>query len=64
MPPLLMGDDVLKFYPNVDSMLFVVCEGKTSRASVERAREVLQEMNLIGTVVNRSAEREETGYYY
>ena len=64
MPPLLMGDDVLKFYPNVDSTLFVVSEGKTSRESVQRASETLREMNLIGTVVNRSAEREEKGYYY
>jgi len=63
LPPLFMSDDVLKFYPNVDSTLFVVSEGQTSRAIVQRANEVLQEMNLLGVVINRSAEREASGYY-
>ena len=63
MPPLLMGDDVLKFAPNVDSTLFVVSEGVTSRASLLKANEVLQEMNLLGVVLNRSTEREGGGHY-
>jgi Mrp family chromosome partitioning ATPase len=63
LPPLLIGDDVLKFYPNADCTLFVVSEGQTSRAAVQRAQEVLQEMNLLGVVVNRSSEREESAYY-
>jgi CO dehydrogenase nickel-insertion accessory protein CooC1 len=58
-----MSDDVLKFTPNVDCTLFVVSEGQTSRATLQRATETLQEMNLLGVVLNRSAEREESGYY-
>jgi protein-tyrosine kinase len=63
LPPLLVGDDVIKFAPNVDCTLFVVAEGMTSRATLQRATESLQEMNLLGVVLNRSAEREESGYY-
>lgn len=63
MPPLLLSDDVIKFGPNVDCSLFVVSEGGASRAMIQRASEVLKDMNLLGVVLNRSAEREESGYY-
>lgn len=63
MPPLLLSDDMLKFAHNVDCTLFVATEGGTPRASLQRASEMLQEMNLLGVVLNRSAEREESGYY-
>jgi Mrp family chromosome partitioning ATPase len=63
MPPLLLSDDMMKFSHNVDCTLFVVNEGGTPRASLQRANEILQEMNLLGVVLNRSAEREESGYY-
>jgi protein-tyrosine kinase len=63
LPPLLVSDDVIKFAPNVDCTLFVVSEGMTSRATLQRATEALQEMNLLGVVLNCSAEREESGYY-
>lgn len=63
MPPVLLSDDVLRFLPNVDGLLFVVSEGRTPRASLTHAREVLPEDKLLGIVLNRSAEREEGGYY-
>jgi Mrp family chromosome partitioning ATPase len=63
MPPLLLSDDVLRFMPNVDCMLFVVSEGKTLRVALQHARESLPENKLLGIVLNRSAEREESGYY-
>jgi Mrp family chromosome partitioning ATPase len=63
MPPLLLSDDVLRFLPNVDALLFVVSEGKTPRAILERARDTLPEKKLLGVVLNRSAEREISGYY-
>ena len=63
MPPVLLSDDVLRFLPNVDGLLFVVAEGKTPRAAVEHAREVLPDDKLLGVVLNRSAERQESGYY-
>jgi non-specific protein-tyrosine kinase len=63
MPPLLLSDDVLRFLPNVDGLLFVVSEGKTPRSALVHAREVLPEDKLLGVVLNRSHEREESGYY-
>lgn len=63
LPPLLMSDDVLTFVPQVDGVLLVLTEGVTERGSIERARELLAEMNVIGTVLNRSAERDDSYYY-
>jgi protein-tyrosine kinase len=63
LPPLLLSDDVLKFHPNVDCVLLVVSEGVTTRGVLERARETLQDMNLLGVVLNRSSEREDSAYY-
>lgn len=63
MPPVLASDDVLAFSPQIDSLLLVVGEGATSRDSLRSAREVLSEMNLLGVVLNRSAERDDNAYY-
>lgn len=63
MPPLLLADDVLTFAPQVDGLLLVVSEGHTHRSTVEKAAEVLEEMNVIGVVLNRSHERNDSAYY-
>lgn len=63
MPPVLASDDVLAFSPQIDSLLLVVGEGATSRDSLRSAKEVLSEMNLLGVVLNRSAERDDNAYY-
>ena len=63
MPPLLLADDVLTFAPQVDGVLLVVSEGMTQRASVEKAKELLADMNLLGVVLNRSSERDNSSYY-
>lgn len=63
LPPLLASDDVLAFAPQIDSMLLVVSEGATNRAALESAKETLSEMNLLGVVLNRSAETSKTDYY-
>jgi Mrp family chromosome partitioning ATPase len=63
MPPLLASDDVLAFAPQFDSMLLVVSEGKSGRAMLRGAKEILTEMNLLGVVLNRSKERNESAYY-
>lgn len=63
MPPL-SSDDMLTFAPRVDAVLLVIAEGRTERAALEKSKELLAEMNLVGAVLNRSAERDdETGYY-
>ena len=63
MPPLLLSDDVLTFAPRVDGVVLVVTEGSTARGSIERSKELLSEMNLIGVVLNRSTERNDSPYY-
>jgi Mrp family chromosome partitioning ATPase len=63
MPPLLLSDDVLRFMPNVDCVLLVVSERNTPRAALQHARESIPEQKLLGVVLNRSAEREESAYY-
>ena len=63
MPPLLASDDVLAFAPQFDSLLLVVSEGRSGRAMLRGANEVLSEMNLLGVVLNRSKERNESAYY-
>ena len=63
MPPVLAADDVLAFAPQIDGLLLVVAEGTTDRVQLRRAKEVLAEMNLLGVVLNRSAERNDAAYY-
>lgn len=63
MPPLLASDDVLAFAPQVDGVLLVVGEGSTSRDALRGAKALLQEMNLLGVVLNRSDTSDEGAYY-
>jgi protein-tyrosine kinase len=63
MPPLT-SDDALAFAPRVDGVLLVVAEGQTERAAVAKSQELLAEMNLIGVVLNHSAERDDAPSYY
>jgi Mrp family chromosome partitioning ATPase len=64
MPPLLLSDDVLTFAPNnADGLLLVISEGATTRSQVEKSKDLLAEMNLIGVVLNRSMERNDAAYY-
>jgi protein-tyrosine kinase len=63
MPPLMVSDDVLAFSPRVDSFLLVVSQGHTARRTLANAREVLGEMRVMGVVLNRSTERNDSPYY-
>lgn len=63
MPPLT-SDDVLTFSPRIDGVLLVVAEGRTDRAALEKSRELLAEMNILGVVLNRSSERDDGLAYY
>jgi protein-tyrosine kinase len=63
LPPYLATDDVLAFAPLADAFLVVVSEGKTSRDALEKGMDILQELPLLGVVLNRS-EDAVTGYYY
>lgn len=63
MPPVLASDDVLAFSPQIDGILLVVGEGTTNRDALRGAKELLQEMNLLGVVLNRSEAQDEGAYY-
>lgn len=63
MPPVLAADDVLAFSPQVDGVLLVVAEGTTSRDALRGAKQILQEMNLLGVVLNRSETQDDGAYY-
>lgn len=62
-PPLLVSDDVLTVAPQIDGILLVATEGITPRSVLEQAKEVLSEMNVLGVVMNRSSERDDSPYY-
>ena len=63
MPPLT-SDDVLTFAPRVDGVLLVVAEGRTERAAIEKSKDLLTELNLLGVVLNHASERDDRlGYY-
>jgi protein-tyrosine kinase len=63
MPPLLATDDVLAFGPRADSHLLVVSQGHTARRTMSNCKEMLAEMNVIGVVLNRSTEHNDSPYY-
>jgi Mrp family chromosome partitioning ATPase len=63
LPPVLVGDDVLAFSRIADAMLLVVQEGKTTTDDLNRAIGLLDNKNLIGTVLNRSSVSNEFSNY-
>lgn len=56
LPPLLHTDDTLVIAPRVDAMLLVAAEGRTERAALNKALELLKDRNLAGVVLNRAIE--------
>lgn len=57
MPPLLTQVDTLSFSPYVDCVLLVVEEGNTKTEDLKNAATLLQDVNLVGTVYNKSADK-------
>lgn len=64
LPPLLATDDALVVAPMVDALLFVVAEKGTKRDQVTSARQLVQEFNVLGTLLNKSVEQDTRAYYY
>lgn len=62
-PPLLVSDDVLTVAPQIDGVLLVATQGVTARSTLEQAKELLVDMNVLGVVLNRSSERDDSPYY-
>lgn len=65
LPPLLETDDLLAFSPLVDALLMVVAEGETKRVDLQKSSDLIQELNIIGFVLNKSLNSDDvSGYYY
>ncbi len=62
MPPVLGGADVLSFLPYVDNYLLVLEAGKTTRRELEEAKRTLAGASIIGTVLNKSQEYQDSYY--
>jgi capsular exopolysaccharide synthesis family protein len=57
MPPTLAQDDPIAFLPHVDAVLLVVNDGATKINELKQSLHVLAGANVIGTVLNTSAEK-------
>jgi len=64
LPPMLAVADVLAFAPYVDATMLVVEEGKSREDDIVHACELLQKMNFIGAVLNKSRETSKGHYSY
>ena len=62
LPPTLSADDALAFAPYVDAALLVIEENRTTKEELMRTIGLLGDVQIIGTVLNRSAEKI-TPYY-
>ena len=58
LPPLLESSDSLAFIPTVDASLVVIEEGKTKEHELRQAFELLQNNEVIGTVLNKAYTRD------
>jgi capsular exopolysaccharide synthesis family protein len=56
LPPLLSQADTLSFSPYVDCVLLVVDEGHTKTEELRHAATLLKEINVLGTVLNKSSD--------
>lgn len=63
LPPLLEADDMLTFMPQVDAVLFVVAQGETRQVDLEKSNELFKDLNLLGTVLNKSGDEAPDDYY-
>jgi protein-tyrosine kinase len=63
LPPVLSPEDTLVVAPRIDSLVLVASEGKTPRAELQKAGELLADFRVIGLVLNRSSDTVQ-GYGY
>ncbi len=53
-PPLLRNDDAMVFAPKVDACLMIVEDGGSDPADIKRCLQLLDGVQLIGTVLNKA----------
>ena len=57
LPPVLFGDDVVAMSSMLDAVLVVVEDGVTKAADLHRTVELLQGVEVLGSVLNKSKEQ-------
>ena len=62
LPPVLATGDALVLLPHVEATLLVLEEGRTRKTDLKRSLELLTGFNVIGTVLNKSSQRQ-TAYH-
>lgn len=58
LPPVLVGDDAVAFSSCLDAVLLVVEDGKTQSDELKKSVELLDGINILGTVLNKAQESE------
>ena len=61
--PVLIGDDAIALAHNIDSIIMVVEEGRTSMKDVKKALEMLPQEKFLGFVLNRQKDALGNKYY-
>ena len=64
LPPVLISDDVIAFSPNLDTVLLIVEEGSTETDKLKKTIDLLEGVEIIGTVLNKSKEHPQDYEYY
>ncbi|MFW5444436.1 MAG: CpsD/CapB family tyrosine-protein kinase [Methylococcaceae bacterium] len=64
LPPLLHTDDAMVVMPTVDACVLVVAEGETTEEDIVQSLRLIDETKLMGTILNKSADVQQSGYYY
>jgi capsular exopolysaccharide synthesis family protein len=64
MPPLLLCDDMIAFSPYVDAIMLVIEEGVTKKDELKKSYQLLEDRNILGTVLNKSKDTAPTYGYY
>lgn len=63
LPPVLSGDDVLAFAPQIDAFLIVIEDCGTEKDELTQTVELLKGSTILGTVLNKSSEMVRAYYY-
>jgi len=63
LPPLLVTDDALVCLPHADVGLLVIEDGRTTPDEVVRSMELMEQTEFLGTVLNKSSDRQMLHYY-
>jgi protein-tyrosine kinase len=64
LPPLLVTDDPIALFPQIDCVLMVVPNGMCTRSEIEESLRYLSSANVIGTVLNKAEIDPIANYYY